>query len=104
MTTTSFLPCVFSCLSCVQYHLLMEEFKDSPLVDMYHMSLKENDDGSDVIFLYRFIRGVCPSSFGGKVAKAAGLPEEVLKLSGVMSKQLEARCVAAHQTASVQQT
>ena len=48
---------------------------------MYHMAFKleEKKDGIESIsFLYKFIEGECPQSFGLNVAKMAGLNSSIL--------------------------
>lgn len=43
------------------------------------MAYKESDSGDEVMFLYKFVKGECPKSFGLNVARMAGIPEGVLK-------------------------
>jgi DNA mismatch repair ATPase MutS len=49
-----------------------------------------------VTFLYKFIRGVCPKSYGNNVARLAGLPERVVLRARQMSTQFERRLELAH--------
>ena len=39
------------------------------------------------MFLYRFIKGECPASFGINVARMAGMPDAVLKKAKARSEQ-----------------
>ena len=44
----------------------------------------ENDDSEDptnetITFLYKFVSGACPKSYGFNAARLAGLPDEVHK-------------------------
>lgn len=53
----------------------------------YHL-----DEKLDVLtFLYKFKPGVCPSSFGIKVAKQSGLPPKILKIAAQKSKEFSKR-------------
>lgn len=65
-------------LFSTHYHMLLDEFRDFPGVKSYHMSYKANESGDHVIFLYKFVEGECPMSFGLNVARMAGLPKQVL--------------------------
>ena len=40
-----------------------------------------------MIFLYKFVKGECPMSFGINVARMAGLPKSVLEMAGKKSEQ-----------------
>lgn len=62
------------------YHMLLDEFENFPGVTNYHMAFKadETSEQQKVIFLYNFIKGKCPASFGLNVARMAGLPSQVL--------------------------
>ncbi len=55
---------------------------------MYHMAFQvvEKRDGIEQIkFLYKFIPGECPQSFGLNVARMAGLKESILLKAKYMS-------------------
>ena len=66
-------------LFSTHYHMLLDEFRNFPGVQTYHMSYKEaNAAGDQIIFLYKFVKGECPMSFGLNVARMAGLPSKVL--------------------------
>ena len=43
------------------------------------MAFKEDPKQDKVLFLYKFIKGECPASFGINVAKMANIPDFVLK-------------------------
>ena len=46
---------------------------------LYHMGFREDEVKEHrITFLYRFVEGACPSSFGLNVARMAGLPAKVL--------------------------
>ena len=68
-------------LFSTHYHMLLDEFRGVPGVESYHMACKANESKEDVAFLYKFIKGECPESFGLNVAKMAGIPECVLEIA-----------------------
>ena len=73
-------------LFSTHYHMLLDEFRDFPGVKSYHMSYKANEAGDHVIFLYKFVEGECPMSFGLNVARMAGLPQKVLNRAKTKSE------------------
>lgn len=89
-------------LFSTHYHMLLEQFRNVPGVCSYHMACKafnkseelgDNDDstsspGEDcdrITFLYKFVEGECPRSFGMNVAHMAGLPPSVMQLAKAKS-------------------
>ena len=60
------------------YHMLVNDFKDKPSVGCYHMSYKANEEQDELTFLYKFIKGECPMSFGINVARMAGISKSIL--------------------------
>lgn len=61
-------------LFSTHYHMLLDQFRNTRGVKNYHMAFKASDDTDRIVFLYKFIEGDCPKSFGLNVAKMAGLP------------------------------
>ncbi len=53
--------------------------------------LVETDDNGEetVTFLYKFVEGACPRSYGFNVASMAGVPEEVVQLARHEASQFE---------------
>ena len=43
------------------------------------MAFRANEEKDQVMFLYRFVKGECPMSFGINVARMAGIPLGVLE-------------------------
>ena len=68
-------------LFSTHYHMLLDDFRNRKSVDLYHMAFKNNDPKrtDKITFLYRFVKGECPNSFGLNVARMAGLPKCVLE-------------------------
>lgn len=65
-------------LFATHYHLLTEDFYYHPQVALKHMAVRIDDgNNDDVTFLYKLVDGICPKSYGMKVAQMAGMPESV---------------------------
>ncbi len=45
------------------------------------------EDCDRITFLYKFIEGECPRSFGMNVARMAGLPQEVMDMAKAKSRE-----------------
>lgn len=52
---------------------------------------ENEDDPSEetITFLYKFIEGACPKSYGFNAARLADLPQEVIRRGSQKAKQLE---------------
>lgn len=58
----------------------------------------ENDDANEfdtnqtqetIIFLYKFVSGACPKSYGFNAARLAGMPSDVIKIGLQRAKEFE---------------
>uniref|UniRef100_T1IQG1 DNA mismatch repair protein n=1 Tax=Strigamia maritima TaxID=126957 RepID=T1IQG1_STRMM len=82
-------------LFSTHYHTLVQEFSSSQFIKLAHMScMVENENEDDpteetITFLYKFIPGSCPKSYGFNAAKLASIPHEVLKNGFCKAKVLE---------------
>eukprot|EP00347_Sterkiella_histriomuscorum_P016833 403351679 len=75
-------------LFSTHYHLLLDKFRDVEGIKSYHMACKQSETEQDRIeFLYKFIEGDCPQSFGMNVAKMAGLPINVIRHAKLKSQE-----------------
>jgi DNA mismatch repair ATPase MutS len=81
----------------LQYHSLLEDWKNESSVKLGHMEcIVEDDHENDserklnITFLYTLGDGPCPKSFGVNVARLAGLPDDVLQKAKAVSSQFEA--------------
>ncbi|XXQ38336.1 DNA mismatch repair protein [Plasmodiophora brassicae] len=83
-------------LFATHYHVLSEEFAEDEAVSAYYMASQLDTTTNTVTFLYKFVPGVCPGSFGINVAKMAGLPDDVVSLAEAMAKQFEDAVTSAH--------
>jgi len=68
-------------LFSTHYHHLTEDFLHHPNIGCYHMDCQVEDSQQNVTFLYRFVKGSCPRSYGLNVARLAGLPKRVLDIA-----------------------
>ncbi|MFC1810124.1 DNA mismatch repair protein MutS [Patescibacteria group bacterium] len=69
------------------YHELIEVVQSLPHAKNLSVAVKEKDDG--VIFLYKLQEGGIDRSYGIEVARLAGLPNEIIKKSIGILKDLE---------------
>lgn len=69
------LPCRL--LFATHYHLLTDEFKYHPTVLLAQMATTLDDNTGELTFLYKLEPGVCPKSYGMKVAELAGISVKV---------------------------
>ena len=74
-------------LFATHYHQLSEFEGRVAGVKNYCVSVREQ--GEDIIFLRRIVRGGADKSFGIHVAKLAGVPQEVLDRANVILERLE---------------
>lgn len=78
-------------LFSTHFHMLMEEFAHDQLISMYHMACDVKENQTDVTFLYKFKKGICPKSYGMNVAGLAGLPSHIVHEATRMSREFEER-------------
>ncbi|KAI8764552.1 DNA mismatch repair protein Msh6 [Biomphalaria glabrata] len=82
-------------LFSTHYHSLVEHFKHDSNVRLGHMAcMVENENDEDpsqetITFLYKFVKGACPKSYGFNAARLASIPEEVIKCAIQKSKKFE---------------
>ncbi|KAH8738523.1 DNA repair protein [Cryptosporidium ryanae] len=77
------------CLFSTHLHLLCDEFSNDSRVSPYHMDLDLNNDTKTITFLYKFIPGICPKSYGMNVANLAGIPQEIIDNSVNLASDAE---------------
>lgn len=73
-------------LFATHYHELTELEGKLDNVDNYCVAVKEQ--GEDIVFLRKIIKGGADKSYGIQVAKLAGVPKEVLSRAGKISEAL----------------
>ncbi|XP_065191374.1 DNA mismatch repair protein Msh6-like [Sycon ciliatum] len=79
-------------LFSTHYHSLVDELASNPAVRLGHMAcMVENEDEEDtsketITFLYKFIAGACPKSYGFNAARLAGLSDEIIDIGHQKAK------------------
>lgn len=82
-------------LFSTHYHSLVEEFSHDPNIRLGHMACmveNENDDDPSqetITFLYKFVSGACPKSYGFNAARLADIPDKIIKLARFKAHQFE---------------
>ena len=67
-------------LFATHYHALIDEFEeDYQNLGFYFMDWLYNAVTGKIVFKYKFLKGICPQSFGLKVAELADLPEQSIE-------------------------
>ncbi|XP_024080254.1 DNA mismatch repair protein Msh6 isoform X3 [Terrapene carolina triunguis] len=71
-------------LFSTHYYSLVEDYSHSAAVRLGHMACMVENESEDpsqetITFLYKFIRGACPKSYGFNAARLANIPEEVIQ-------------------------
>jgi DNA mismatch repair protein MSH6 len=79
------------CMSmfATHYHPVSREAVQHKEIAPYHMAASVDDNTQQMVFLYRFLAGLCPSSHGHNVAQLAGLPKAVLEEAISKSAEFE---------------
>uniref|UniRef100_A0A665WS10 DNA mismatch repair protein n=1 Tax=Echeneis naucrates TaxID=173247 RepID=A0A665WS10_ECHNA len=81
-------------LFSTHYHSLVEDYANSPAVRLGHMACMVENECEDpsqetITFLYKFITGACPKSYGFNAARLASLPEEVIQSGHRKAREFE---------------
>ncbi|XP_028406070.1 DNA mismatch repair protein Msh6-like [Dendronephthya gigantea] len=83
-------------LFSTHYHSLVEDFSNDATVRLGHMAcMVENEDESGdpsketITFLYKFVEGACPKSYGFNAARLASIPEEIIRVAINKAKEFE---------------
>ncbi|OXB82828.1 UNVERIFIED_CONTAM: hypothetical protein H355_010398 [Colinus virginianus] len=86
-------------LFSTHYHSLVEDYSDTAAVRLGHMACiveNESEDPSQetITFLYKFIEGACPKSYGFNAARLADIPEEVIQKGHRKAEEFENKTVS----------
>lgn len=82
-------------LFSTHYHSLVEDYTNNPAVRLGHMACMVENEGDEdpsqetITFLYKFITGACPKSYGFNAARLANLPEDVIQSGHRKAKEFE---------------
>nr|XP_061794255.1 DNA mismatch repair protein Msh6-like [Nerophis lumbriciformis] len=81
-------------LFSTHYHSLVEDYANNPAVRLGHMACMVENECEDpsqetITFLYKFISGACPKSYGFNAARLANLPESVIQSGHRKAREFE---------------
>uniref|UniRef100_A0A3Q1J9U2 DNA mismatch repair protein n=2 Tax=Anabas testudineus TaxID=64144 RepID=A0A3Q1J9U2_ANATE len=81
-------------LFSTHYHSLVEDYANNPAVRLGHMACMVENECEDpsqetITFLYKFITGACPKSYGFNAARLASLPEQVIQSGHKKAREFE---------------
>ncbi|XP_028323866.1 DNA mismatch repair protein Msh6 [Gouania willdenowi] len=86
-------------LFSTHYHSLVENYANNRAVRLGHMACMVENECEDpsqetITFLYKFISGACPKSYGFNAARLANLPEEVIQSGHKKAQEFEKNTVS----------
>ena len=68
--------------------MLLDDFRDFPGVSSYFMACEQDPVHPDKIkFLYKFVKGDCPNSFGMNVALMSGVDSKIVEFAKLKSDE-----------------
>ncbi|XP_038607513.1 DNA mismatch repair protein Msh6 [Tachyglossus aculeatus] len=81
-------------LFSTHYHSLVEDYSHSRAVRLGHMACMVENECEDpsqetITFLYKFVPGACPKSYGFNAARLAHIPEEVIRRGHRKAREFE---------------
>ncbi|XP_012611003.1 DNA mismatch repair protein Msh6 [Microcebus murinus] len=81
-------------LFSTHYHSLVEDYSQNVAVRLGHMACMVENECEDpsqetITFLYKFIKGACPKSYGFNAARLANLPDEVIQKGHRKAREFE---------------
>ncbi|XP_078505773.1 DNA mismatch repair protein Msh6 [Lissotriton helveticus] len=104
-------------LFSTHYHSLVEDYSHNAAVRLGHMACMVENECEDpsqetITFLYKFIGGACPKSYGFNAARLANIPEDIIQKGHKKAREFEnitvslrmfrAICLAAEGSVSVE--
>ncbi|KAM8945438.1 DNA mismatch repair protein Msh6 [Pelodytes ibericus] len=81
-------------LFSTHYHSLVEDYSHTPVVRLGHMACMVENECEDpsqenITFLYKFIKGACPKSYGFNAARLANIPDEIIQTGHKKAREFE---------------
>ncbi|XP_016049760.1 DNA mismatch repair protein Msh6 isoform X2 [Erinaceus europaeus] len=81
-------------LFSTHYHSLVGDYSHNVAVRLGHMACMVENECEDpsqetITFLYKFMKGACPRSYGFNAARLANLPEEVIQRGHKKAREFE---------------
>lgn len=81
-------------LFSTHYHSLVEDYSHSTAVRLGHMACMVENECEDpsqetITFLYKFIKGACPKSYGFNAARLANIPDDIIQTGHKKAREFE---------------
>ncbi|XP_053568202.1 DNA mismatch repair protein Msh6 [Bombina bombina] len=81
-------------LFSTHYHSLVEDYTHVPSVRLGHMACMVENECEDpsqetITFLYKFIKGACPKSYGFNAARLANIPDDIIQRGHKKAREFE---------------
>ncbi|KAM4693852.1 DNA mismatch repair protein Msh6 [Discoglossus pictus] len=81
-------------LFSTHYHSLVEDYSHTPAVRLGHMACMVENECEDpsqetITFLYKFIKGACPKSYGFNAARLANIPDDIIQSGHRKAREFE---------------
>ncbi|XP_069464515.1 DNA mismatch repair protein Msh6 isoform X2 [Ambystoma mexicanum] len=81
-------------LFSTHYHSLVEDYSHNAAVRLGHMACMVENECEDpsqetITFLYKFIDGACPKSYGFNAARLADIPEDIIQKGHKKAREFE---------------
>ncbi|XP_056424047.1 DNA mismatch repair protein Msh6 isoform X3 [Hyla sarda] len=81
-------------LFSTHYHSLVEDYSHTTAVRLGHMACMVENECEDpsqetITFLYKFIKGACPKSYGFNAARLANIPEDIIQTGHKKAREFE---------------
>ncbi|XP_069811021.1 DNA mismatch repair protein Msh6 [Dendropsophus ebraccatus] len=81
-------------LFSTHYHSLVEDYSHTTAVRLGHMACMVENECEDpsqetITFLYKFIKGACPKSYGFNAARLANIPEDIIQMGHKKAREFE---------------
>ncbi|CAI9567775.1 unnamed protein product [Staurois parvus] len=81
-------------LFSTHYHSLVEDYSHTPAVRLGHMACMVENECEDpsqetITFLYKFIQGACPKSYGFNAARLANIPDDIIQTGHRKAREFE---------------
>jgi len=76
-------------LFATHYHLLLDEFRNSPNIKFNYMDYRVDTVNGRILFLYKLVEGECAKSFGLNISKIAGIDQEVVEKARLKAEEFD---------------
>ncbi|KAG8584178.1 hypothetical protein GDO81_008715 [Engystomops pustulosus] len=86
-------------LFSTHYHSLVEDYSHTAAVRLGHMACMVENECEDpsqetITFLYKFIKGACPKSYGFNAARLANIPDDIIQTGHKKAQEFERNIVS----------